>query len=436
MRYVVIEGLPAAGKSEVLELLARFYPDRVRVFPELVKEIVLDRCLDLFADRAQLTEAIQLALPERHAAIREAIDAGFLCLEESHLGVHYAYAVALGDETFGEGCAEPSAAAPRPDAVLRLDIPLSRSVERQAARGTSRFDVDAATLTSMLARLDRWHADHGVSPVRVDADRPAHAVIEALEDLLGLTYGAPDDVLDQTLDVLLLLGRPASGKSEFIDFFTRCPVDERARTYRIAPFHVLDDFPILWEKFEEDDIWENLGRGRLYSKRCSGNYSVNDDALWPFLIERINAKAEDLLEPPAALKHGTLIIEFSRGGSTGYADALARLSSRILERATALYVSVSFEESWRRNIARYDEKARDGILTHSVPREEMERTYGTDDWFSLTDGGCGVLDAGGFSLPYATLPNEPESVDPIVLGDRYRAALDPLYRTWRGRLAA
>ncbi|MBU0595090.1 hypothetical protein KJ567_00185, partial [Candidatus Bipolaricaulota bacterium] len=331
MRYVVIEGLPAAGKSEVLELLARFYPERVRVFPELVKEIVLNLDLDLFVDRAQLAEAIHAALPGRQAAIREALDAGFLCLEESHLGVHYAYAVALGDDTFGKAHAEPSPAAPRPDAVLRLDIPVSRSLVRQAARGTTRFDIDEAGLTSMLSELDRWHHDHGITPIRVEADRPAHAVVKELERMLDLTYGASHDVLDQTLDVLLLLGRPASGKSEFIDFLTRCPVDERAKIYHIAPFHVLDDFPILWEKFEEDDVWEELGHGRLHSKRCNGNYAVNDDDLWPFLIEKINTGAATWLQAPRSLQHRTLIVEFSRGGPSGYADALARLSPRIVE---------------------------------------------------------------------------------------------------------
>ena len=433
MQYVVVEGLPAAGKSEILELLARFYPQRVRIFPELVKEVVLAEDLDLFADRALLTSAVLEAVPARTAAVRQALNDGFLCIEESHLGVHRAYALALGDDTFTEEHAELSETAPQPDAILRLDLPIQRSLTRQAARGTRRFDVNEQMLSGMLEALDRWHADHGISPIPVDADRPARAVIGDLEELLGLTYGASDEILGQTLDVLLLLGRPASGKSEFIDFMKHCPVEERARNYRIAPFLEIDDFPILWQKFEEDDVWESLGRERLHSKRCNGNYAVSDDALWPFLIERINSNAESLLEKPDALKHRTLIIEFSRGGASGYADAVARLSPRILERAVALYVSVSFEESWRRNIARYDEKARDGILTHSVPREEMERTYGIDDWFTLTDGGCGLLDVGAFSLPYATLPNEPESVDPVVLGERYRAALDPLYALRRSR---
>ena len=432
MQYVVIEGLPAAGKSEVLELLARFYPERVRVFPELVKEIVLTENIDLFNERDRLTQALSVAIPERRAAIQSSLDAGYLCIEESHMGVHYAYAVALGDETFH--LANAQFALPVPDTILRFDLPVARSVVRQAARGARQFDIGEETLSRMLETLDRWHADTDHSLIRIDADRPAHEIVEDIEQRLDLVYGAPDDVLADTFEVLLLLGRPASGKSEFIDFMKTCQVEERARSFHIAPFEEIDDFPILWRVFEDDDIWESLGRGRLHSKRCNGNYAVSDDGLWPFLIERINAEAEPLLLSPGRLARRTLLIEFSRGGSSGYADAFARLSPRILERAAALYVSVSFEESWRRNVARYDEKARDGILTHSVPREEMERTYGVDDWFDLTGGEIGRIDVGGASLPFATLPNEPESVDRIVLGGRYRRALDPLYALWRDGL--
>jgi hypothetical protein len=207
---------------------------------------------------------------------------------------------------------------------------------------------------------------------------------------------------------------------------------ERAEAFRIAPFRVVDDFPILWERFEEDDVWERLGRPRLHSKRCDGNYAVTDDGLWPFLIEKINRRVEPVLAEPGRLDHRTLIVEFSRGGPTGYADALARFSPAILERAAILYVSVSFEESWRRNIARYDEKLRDGILTHSVPREEMERTYGTDDWRSIAGAPRGTVEIRGIRVPYATMNNEPESTDPIVLSGRYAGALGPLYDAWRG----
>jgi hypothetical protein len=211
---------------------------------------------------------------------------------------------------------------------------------------------------------------------------------------------------------------------------TRLSGTERARLFHIGPFSVVDDFPILWQKFEEDDAWERLGSPRLYSKCVDGNYAVSDDRIWRFLIDRLNAAACAL--PPVPGR--SLLVEFSRGGPTGYEDALAGLSDDLLSRAAILYLSVSFAESWRRNVARYDEKRRSGILTHSVPREEMERTYGTDDWSSLTQGySDGFLTVRDHRVPFATLANEPEALDPEILGTRYRGALETLFRLWGER---
>ncbi|MFC2108243.1 hypothetical protein ACFLS5_02160 [Candidatus Bipolaricaulota bacterium] len=434
MNYVILEGLPAAGKSETLELLARFYPHQVRILPELVRTVVLNEGIDLFNERARLAEAIRKALPERHRQIREILNQGLLCLEESHLGVHYAYSAALGDRDFVELYPAIADALPAPDAYVRMELPIAISVDRQQARGTVQFDVDGPALARMLAELDRWHETQTSPLLRVNADRSAKDVLAEIEDLLGLDYGASALPNEQTFDVLLLLGRPASGKSEFIDFMTQISSDHRAREFFIAPFQIVDDFPILWDLFQQDDVWESVGRERLLSKRCNGNYAVVEDSVWGFLIEQINQRV--LNSPNFLYMAGrkTLIIEFSRGGSSGYLDALERLSPEILRRAAALYVSVSFEESWRRNIARYDEKKRDGILTHSVPREEMERTYGTDDWHSLTDGIIGTLRVGDIDVPYATMNNEPESKVPDVLSERYRAVLGPLYALWRKNL--
>jgi len=431
MDYVVVEGLPAVGKSEVLALLERFYPESVRVLPELVKRVVEREGLDLFRERAALTAAITAALPERRERILEILNQGFLCLEESHLGVHFAYSTALGDTGFVDAYAGLRESLPAPDAFVRLEIPVPRSSERQGARGTPGFEVDAAVLDRMLSELDRLHEDRTSRLIRIDANRPAHEVVQELAEFLGLSYGVPRESLRETFDVLLLLGRPASGKSEFIDFMNGCPAAERAGTFRIAPFDVVDDFPILWERFEEDDVWERLGRPRFHSKRCNGNYTVTDDGLWGFLIEKINRRVEQTFALPERFDHRTMIVEFSRGGPTGYADALAELSPSILERAAILYVSVSFEESWRRNIARYDEKLRDGILTHSVPREEMEKTYGIDDWDSIAGEAHGTIEVQGIRISYATMCNEPESADPSVLRQRYGDALRPLYDAWR-----
>jgi len=433
LQHVVFEGLPAVGKSESLELLARTYPDRVRVLPELVKEIVLRSGLDLFRDRGALTRAIVDALPQRAETLRTLRSQGFLCLEESHLGVHLAYAKALGDQGFVEAYSGIKNALPEPDAFFRLDIPLELSVRRQAARGTPAFDVFEDRLGAMLANLDRWHADRHTHLVTIPADRPAHAILRDVEAALQLDYVPHESTFSDTFDVLLLLGRPASGKSEFIDFMTRCPTSERATLHHIAPFAVVDDFPILWQLFEDDDLWEVLGKGRLYSKRCNGNYAVTDHALWPFLIHKINRSVAPMLSNPRAMQGRSLIVEFSRGGATGYTDAFAQLSDEILRRAAILYVSVSFEESWRRNVARYDEDDKGGILTHSVPREEMEKSYGIDDWHDIAPDSLGTLSVRGFEIPYATMPNEPESKDFAVLAPRYRGALQPLFEIWSQR---
>jgi len=428
MRHVVFEGLPAVGKSEILALLARSYARSVRVLPELVKEVVLRHHFDLFRDRPELTAALQDEIPRRREAVERILREGFVCLEESHLGVHYAYATALGDTAFADAYPALRNTLPPPDAFVYLDIEPEESVVRQGARSTPGFHVDSSTLHQVVSELMRWHEEGSVPRFVVDANRPPSAIVADIEAFLHLPYGAAIDSLTNTFDVLLLLGRPASGKSELIDYLEHLPADVRAQTLHIAPFAIIDDFPILWEKFIEDDVWEAVGSPRLHSKRCNGNYAVTDDHMWPFLIDRIANRAAPWTENETALDRATLIVEFSRGGETGYRDALHRLPPSILKRAAVLYVSVSFEESWRRNISRYVEKEKDGILTHSVPREEMERTYGIDDWKTITGGrSAGTLLVSGIDIPFYTMNNEPESTDPHVLEPRYRAALDTLH---------
>jgi len=339
----------------------------------------------------------------------------------------------LGDRDFLELYPTIAASLPKPDAYLRLDLPVSESLGRQAARATSRFDVDGPALQRMLNELDRWHAEHASPLVHIDADRRVSDVVEDVTSFLELEYGIAALPNEETFDVLLLLGRPASGKSEFIDFMSGLSSDHRAREFFLAPFEVVDDFPILWDLFLWDDAWEAAGRERRASRRCDGNYAVADDAVWGMLIDRINERVGATSSFALPASHRTTIVEFSRGGPSGYRDALARISPEILRRAAALYVSVSFEESWRRNLARYDEKRRHGILTHSVPRDEMERTYGSDDWNAIAGEPTGWIQAGDIAVPYATLFNEPESVDPEVLADRYRSALGPLYALWQQR---
>ena len=78
------------------------------------------------------------------------------------------------------------------------------------------------------------------------------------------------------LDVILLIGRPAAGKSETIDFLKQLPDERRLQEYHVAPFEELDDFLYVWQTFENDAIRQSMGLGRRDT----------DDALY-FLDDRI-----------------------------------------------------------------------------------------------------------------------------------------------------
>jgi hypothetical protein len=99
-----------------------------------------------------------------------------------------------------------------------------------------------------------------------------------------------------------------------------------------------------------------------------------------------------------------------------------------MQRAAIFYIHVSRHESWRRNVARYQEKLRHSILAHMVPRETYDYFYDTNDWHEVTGGAPdGRLDINGVQIPFVTMTNEPESTDLAVLEARYAAALGRLW---------
>ena len=222
---------------------------------------------------------------------------------------------------------------------------------------------------------------------------------------------------------LILLGRPASGKSEFIDFLKNTPEKERAQNYHIGPFKVLDDFLWLWEKFKEDDLWETAGHPRRYSKTAEHGYVVTDSALLDLCFEKFNDTIPKLMKP-----EGTLFIEFSRGsGDGGYRYALNRLSDEALKDAAILFLWNTYEESVRRNEVRYQEKLKHTVLAHKVPDEDMIRFGKKIDWLDLTGGKpSGILQVRSHKIPFITMDNMPELTERPVLETRYKTALDQL----------
>ncbi|MFH1874611.1 MAG: hypothetical protein ABH859_05430 [Pseudomonadota bacterium] len=234
--------------------------------------------------------------------------------------------------------------------------------------------------------------------------------------------------MPKTFDHILLLGRPASGKSELIDFLEKTSKEQRQERFHIGNFEAIDDFVWIWEKFEEDNIWEKLGQKRLYSFRTGNDYGLTDGRLFDFMIERFNLEtAKRYLSRPEFYNDHTLFIEFARGTGHGYEYSLNQLSPEILKRAAIMYLSVTFEESWRKNVARYQEKLKHSILAHMVPRETMDMFYLEDDWAQVSaNNEYGYLTANSVKVPFVTVNNMPEVIKPEEFDERYFPAFQKL----------
>ena len=182
-----------------------------------------------------------------------------------------------------------------------------------------------------------------------------------------------------TFDVLILIGRPASGKSEITDFLTGIPSDLRRQRYHIADLDILDDFPMLWTWFEEDHILsKRLEQPRLHT---DADGCFKHHYLWHLLIERLGLEYHKRLrDGPTYHDHTTTLVEFSRGSEHGgYSQAFPHLADDLLRRAGVVYVRVSFEESLRKNRRRFNPERPDSILEHSLPDWKLKRLYGEDD---------------------------------------------------------
>ena len=209
-----------------------------------------------------------------------------------------------------------------------------------------------------------------------------------------------------TFDVILLIGRPASGKSEIIDFLTHLPEDIRRERFHIARLEVHDDFPMLWAWFEEDDILSRkFGLPRLHTDN-DGYFKFPE--LWHLLIERLSLDYGKLLrDDPSYHEHSTCMIEFSRGSAHGgYAEAFQHLSDDILAGAAIMYVRVPFEESLRKNRRRFNPDKPDSILEHGLSDEKMERLYRDDDFAAVAPGESGLIEIQGQRVPFVVFPNE------------------------------
>ncbi len=216
-------------------------------------------------------------------------------------------------------------------------------------------------------------------------------------------------------DVIILIGRPAAGKSEVIDFLKKTPDAERSKRFHIGPFEEVDDFVYVWETFEIDDILTRHGKPRVFSDE---KYWFKDNFIWNLYIERLNLAYRKKIAADAKY-HDTMttLVEFARGGENGFGEAFSYLHEDVLKRAGIIYIKVSYEESVRKNRRRARPGLEDSILHHSLPDEKMDFYYKVNDWEKLTANNPNYIDIKGFKVPYATFENEPEkTLDPAKLG--------------------
>ncbi len=228
---------------------------------------------------------------------------------------------------------------------------------------------------------------------------------------------------------IILLGRPASGKSEVINYVKNSTDEERLKRFHLGRIREIDDFPMLWTWFEEDAILEKkFGKPRIHT--TPDGYFI-EEYLWHLLIERISMDYGKLIRDHSDFHNeGTALIEFSRGTEHGgYKEAFKHLSPEVLKNAALVYINVPYEESLRKNRKRFNPNKPDSILEHGLPDEKLEKMYKEVDFEEVSKNSKTHININGVEIPYVVFENMPSKTDdPEILGP----ALDDVFgRLWK-----
>jgi len=231
-----------------------------------------------------------------------------------------------------------------------------------------------------------------------------------------------------TFDIVLLIARPAAGKSEVIDYLKRVSPEERVQRFHIGNLDEIDDFPMLWTWFEEDALLERMGHPRLHTT-SDGLFLYQ--YLWDLLIERIGLEYQKRVRDIQDYsKIFTTLVEFSRGAEHGgYKSAFYHLDPEMLGKMVVLYIDVSWEESLRKNRKRFNPDKPDSILEHSLPDEKLERLYKEVDWEDVSGNDPEYLTIQGVRVPYVVFDNSDDvtSQRGDALGKRLEQVLESLW---------
>lgn len=231
-----------------------------------------------------------------------------------------------------------------------------------------------------------------------------------------------------TFDVLLLIARPAAGKSEIIDYLKRTPLEDRQKRFHLGLLDEIDDFPMLWTWFEEDALLDKMGHPRLHTD--AEGYFLGQ-YLWDLLIERIGLEYEKRLrDVPGYAEEYSTLVEFSRGKEHGgYTSAFSHLSDQMVEKMAILYVNVPWEESLRKNRQRFNPNKPDSILEHALPDTKLERLYKEVDWEQVSQANPEYITINGTRVPYVVFDNTDDvtTARGATLGNRLEDCLKKLW---------
>ncbi|MBI9103635.1 MAG: hypothetical protein JEY99_14570 [Spirochaetales bacterium] len=233
---------------------------------------------------------------------------------------------------------------------------------------------------------------------------------------------------NNSFDVLFLLARPGAGKSEVIDFLKNLAPDRRRSEFHLDNLGELDDFPMLWTWFEEDDIRQSMGKARVHS---TPEYYFKEPYQWDLLIRRLGLDYQKILRDNQDYhKDHSLLVEFARGSQHGgFKRAFEHLSKDLIKRSAILYIDVSWEESLRKNRKRFNPDKPDSILEHGLEDEKLEFLYKESDWQEIAPGESGTIDIQGVKVPYAVMDNHDDvtSTGGEVLAERLKSSMDVLF---------
>jgi adenylate kinase family enzyme len=167
---------------------------------------------------------------------------------------------------------------------------------------------------------------------------------------------------------VFLLGRPGCGKSSlYRELEGRILESGQAQT-----FERIDDFPKVWARMKRDDALEQDGKERIYTRRSEdGAYLITGENFYNDILKEVNADVLRIDEPDHLI-----FIEFAR---PNYVEAIQHFDKRILDRCLVIYMEVSFDISWERNVARHQAEMNQDGDDHFVYRETMEEIYLHDD---------------------------------------------------------